>query len=279
MTLIASWLNLENKTHPTIWTAADSQISDGKDTLTLEGSKVLELPIRVRDLTTPIQEVYFKSSFGFAYAGSSFTAFNTYSTLSVILDNLGRSKVEGILPSHDSILSKCKDILKHYTIEKSRLAEVSIWGFCPVSKEPFIGVIKQNEFINDYDITIQHGSTTNLKWFLLGNSDAKKKFEELILKRLEQFENSFNSDYWRSPFYPLREIIESKRFGGVGGNIQLSMSTLYSFGHYSVIAPIDESKKSWTLKFRNFDVREDFGWYVGDCLISINGMAMDYPYS
>jgi len=58
MTLIVSWLNKEKNGIPSIWTVGDTKISNGDSTLTLYGSKILELPLRCKDLSG-YYDVYF----------------------------------------------------------------------------------------------------------------------------------------------------------------------------------------------------------------------------
>jgi hypothetical protein len=276
MTLVACWLNCEPNVSPSIWTAADTQISSGIDTLTLEGSKILELQIVCSEINTPNRKHYFRASLGFAYAGSSFTAFNTYSTLSVILSNLAGSAQSLDLPDHISITNKCRDVLKHYMTQESRAAELCIYGFCPVTHQPFISQIKKSATSNALDIEIQYGIKADLSCVILGDVKGKEKFHELLDIRLKEFETDKSLQYWRSPFYPLRDIIRSGAIPGVGGNIQLTVCSKGQFEYLSILDPVNVDANNWTLKFRNFDVLEDLGISVGKCFISLNGMFMDF---
>ncbi len=273
MTLVASWFNFEPKTEPSIWTAADTQISDGKDVLTLEGSKVFELPIVCKHLNSPYQPVYHRSSLGFAYAGSSITALNTYATLSSILCNLGSGRP--FLPDYQSIVNKAFDVLKLYTTtDQNRKAEISIWGFCPKTKQPFIAAIRPKEPFIDIVLSDEKA----LQYVLLGDADAKVEITKMIEEWLKTYNNPNNIKYWRTPIYPLREIIKTGMLQDkVGGNVQLAQLNQYQYYHLAV-SHLDKGTNRGTMKYRNIDLDEDLGGMVGDCSIAINGYMLDLDF-
>ncbi len=253
MTLVASWFNFETDTEPSIWTAADTQISNGKDVLTLEGSKVFELPVVCKNFNSSNQSNCHRSSLGFAYAGSSITALNTYATLSSVLCNLS-SFGRPYLPDYESIVNKALNVLKLYTTsEQNRKAEISIWGYCPQTKQPFIAVIKPEEpFV---DITLPNEKT--LQYVLLGDVDAKVKIVEMINEWLKKYNNPKSIKYWRAPIYPLREIINEGIFKDkVGGNVQLAQLNQYQYYHLAV-SHINKGTNQEIMKYRNIDLDED----------------------
>lgn len=275
MTLVASWFNFEPNTEPSIWTAADTQISDGNNILTLEGCKVFELPVVCKHLNSPNQPVYHRSSLGFAYAGSSITALNTYATLSSVLCNLGSGRPD--LPDYDSIVYKALDILKLYTtIEQNRKAEISIWGFCPKTKQPFIAVIGPKEpFV---DVILPNKNEKKLQYILLGDVDAKAKIVEMIDEWLKKHNNQTSVKYWRAPIYPLREIINKSIFPDkVGGNVQLAQLNQYQYHHLAVYHMNKETNQGM-MKYRNIDLDEDLGGWVGNCHVAINGYLLDLDF-
>ena len=68
MTLVAVWVNQESSSRLSVWGVADSMISNKQGTLTLEGAKVLDLPITCRNYSHSWGLPYFQGSLGFAYA-------------------------------------------------------------------------------------------------------------------------------------------------------------------------------------------------------------------
>jgi len=274
MTLIISWINKENDPYNTIWTIGDTKISneDNRDsTLTLNGSKVLELPLRCKNLTSTIQEVYFNTKLTFAYAGSSLTALNTYCTLYAIFTNLGGLREHNTLPDYQSISRKAAEILEKYFQEIGSPTAILIAGFCPKNKLPFQAKItlKMNT-----DIIKPHieylPSSNSINCLLLGNNTTE--IESLILEKINNSSND-KIDYWRIPKNILNEIIEKRTYPSIGGNIQLAINNPIGFNLYSICAPIKGEEPKATLKFRNFDIFEELGTNVGDCTIAINGMV------
>jgi hypothetical protein len=176
------------------------------------------------------------------------------------------------------MITKAKEVLQHYTIDATRRAQISLWGICPVHKQPFIGTIKWNVLSESYLIDIQFGDVEKLTWQTLGQSNAVERLEELINVRLQQLSNKASSDYWRIPYYPLRTIIDSKFFDGVGGNIQLAMVNAARFDHMWVLTPPKAGDTLWSAKYRNIDVFEIIGNRVGDCSFALSGMDMDFPH-
>jgi len=278
MTLLLTWLDMQPNTIPTIWTAADTQISSGHDTLTLEGSKILELNIVCKDTSTPIQPAYYNGSIGFSYAGSTMTAFNTYATLSTIMTNLGGSPIRKEVPDYMSLLMTAKNVLKLYTPDSSRLAEISLWGFCPANNTPFIGLISWNNGLNEYSINAKAGLASSLDWIILGDVSAKIKLDSMIRDRINKYTDKMSLEYWRSPYYPLREIIQTGEFRGVGGNIQLAQVNQFKFSHLFVLVPPNDGSTYWSAKYRNIDIYREIGGFVGRCFITISGMDMDFPH-
>lgn len=274
MTLVLTWLDMHPGSFPSIWTAADTQVSAGETILTLEGAKIMELNIVCRNLTDGSDEIYYRTSIGFSYAGSTLTAFNTYAMLSTIMSNLGGPD-RSYLPDYLSILQKAQDIVKLYTPGKDRIAEISIWGFCPVSRQPFIGAICWNTDSNCYEIKHHIGYTEKLEWVILGERHAKERADELIRQRISSFTDTSDYKYWRQPFFPLREIIQSRECAGVGGGIQLAIVNILKFRHTFVTTPPADGTTKWGMQYRKFEVLDELGINIGKAFISITGMHVD----
>jgi len=266
MTLVLSWFNRESETtQPTIWTVADTMISDGLGSaITLEGAKLLEVPIRCKDLSTPSQHIYYQSQIGFAYAGSSLRAFNCFSTLSVILTNLGGHTVRNQLPDAWSLLNIARHVLQFYHIQDA-VCEICLYGKCPKSGRLFIGTIKPKENVVplEFVASLLDDSMQSLEYVMLGAHKGEVK--EMLDSRLKEVKDIGGLKYWRAPVRLLNDIIIDKKFSDVGGNIQLNFVGTNHF-HMTSAAVGGE------MKFRNIDVFEDLPRMVGDCLIAINGM-------
>ena len=275
MTAIVSWISKENEGFSSIWVVGDTKIQNKNETLTLEGAKVLELPIKCKDISTINQEIYFSSTLGYAYAGSSLVALNVYCYLLTAFSNLGGID-KNKLPNHKDILLNVKDILKRYVSSVRSVSELMIFGFCPKERKPFIGTIKPliKEGEIDFVIDVKTEVSDKVEVVILG--DEKESLNKLIEKKLvESYRlNKKPIDYWRTPAKVLKEIIIENRFPSIGGNLQLAIANLYGFGIYSVVVPIKGYESKATLKFRNIDVFNDVRHSVGECIVSINGMSL-----
>jgi hypothetical protein len=279
MTLIVSWIDMTPKQLPTVWTASDTELTDEERTLSLESSKVLELRIVCKNLSTPDQVPYYQSSIGFSYAGSTITAFNTYAMLATVFSNLGHGADLNSRPDHLSLISKAKDVLTFYTIDDGRKAQISLWGICPLQNVPFIGSIKWDITKRAYVTDIHLGEVNKLIWHALGQPEAISHLDKLINDKLKTNFDKDKAAYWRIPYYPLRSIIDSHIFKGVGGNIQLAMVNETRFNHMWVLTPPKTGSNNWNALYRNVDVFEMIGNRVGDCTFALSGMDMDYPHT
>ena len=266
MTLVLSWFNRESETtQPMIWTVADTMISDGfGSAITLEGAKLLEVPIRCKDLSTPSQHIYYQSQIGFAYAGSSLRAFNCFSTLSVILTNLGGHTVRNQLPDAWSLLNIARHVLQFYHIQDA-VCEICLYGKCPKSGKLFIGTIKPKENVLplEFEVSLLDDSIESLEYVILGAH--KDEVKEILNQKLDETRVDGGLKYWRAPVRLLNDIIRKQSFSDVGGNIQLNFVGTHHFHMTS-------ASVGGEMKFRNIDIFQDLPRTVGDCLIAINGM-------
>jgi len=249
---------------------ADSMISDGAGKIyTLSGAKLLELPVVCKSLASPDQPVYFRSSIGFSFAGSSLIALNTYATLSTVLSNLGSSS--GALPDFGSILEKAKRILMIYASSVRRAAELCLYGICPKSKQPFIGkiipVISEDGII-DYRIEVHSGLVKKLKVISIGTEDGKVKLDEIIDGMVHEFGEAKTFGYWRIPAYAMEQILKDRSLKTIGGTAQLTILNYSRFDQYWLPNKIG----GYSHKFRTLDLDEDIGRTLGGCYVAINGM-------
>ena len=207
MTAIISWLNMEDWNNPSIWTIWDTMISKNGGALTLLWNKILELPIKCKDITTLPQEYYFSWTIWFAYAGSTLIGMNVYTFLVKILSNLGWFKSSNHLPDALSICKKAEEILKIYIESISDLAEIMIFGTCPKNNNPFICTIKarNSDTIIDYKFTFKDKFSSSLEVMHIWS-----EYEEIIkmIDAKSDKNKKVPIKYWRTPKEVIEEIIK-----------------------------------------------------------------------
>ncbi len=271
MTLVVSWIKYEMPiTIPAIWTVSDSKITSGNNTLTLEGSKVMELHIKCRTNSVYPRTIYYTGSLGFAYAGSSLIALNTYTMLESILSNLGGKETSNTLPDHISIAEKASKILKIYASSIQGSCEISIYGFCPKTQKPFIASIRPITTENgiDFDIEYIYASTEGLQFSLLG--DEKTVISKLIMEMAAEFKPT-DYKHWAVPMRTIQVLVEKSIYPSIGGGLQLGVAYPTEFRLMALIKFLED--KTVTAKFRNMDVFSDIGLDIGDCKFSIDIMS------
>lgn len=275
MTVIVSWINRESPDHPMIWTAGDTQISQGENvTLTYSGAKILELPVICSTLGVEprYSRTYFKTSFTYAFAGSSLTGLNVYAMLLPILSHL--ASADNQRPSYGDITEKVKIILLKYYEEILSPAELLIAGYCPQTDRPFIVKIAVGPGSGGPGVTVEEADVNHegLAVMVLGTETPK------VEKAIGDYWSKYKK--WRSPVLALAKIIDNKEIPGVGGNIQLMITQRPGASRlYSVCCRSKENPDAHTLAFRNLDLFDDIGLMVGPCLINISGMQLEYEFT
>lgn len=277
MTAILSWLIKDKDDNPFFMTVGDTKISqmDGLKTLTLEGAKILELVIKCKDLSTPQQFVYHNSSIGFAFAGSSLVALNTYTLLQSIFSNIGGLSKTNNLPDFPSLADIAKKALEFYFKSIRSNCEIILFGFCPKHNSPHIATI--SSFLEDGKIT----TTVNIK-----NEFAKEvsvvhigdKRDEILInieKRLRD-EVLFSTNYWRTPAMVLEELINQGKYDTIGGNLQIVTVHFDKFSMFSHLISKNGDARFGEMKFRNIDIFSEIGQEIGDCFNAISGLKLRF---
>ncbi|MDO3643848.1 hypothetical protein [Mucilaginibacter sp. L3T2-6] len=281
MTLVAIWYNSERSNDEQIWAAADTSISNVETTLqghefhttlTEFGSKVLELPVVCKLLPNITQEVYFRTSLGFAFAGSSLVGLNCYSTLASLLSSLGSPQKIKAIPDYKSILKKATEILSLYSASVRGLAETAIYGFCPQSNEPFIAKISATLVDDKYVYTAQeHLITENLSCCCLGSETGNKRLLELIDMETATTSKINRFKYWRIPAVALNSIVQSNLFPTIGGGLQFGVAGRGYYEYLHNVVRIDGEPRA---VHRNIDLSYEGIPTIGDCRIAINGLIL-----
>jgi hypothetical protein len=275
MTAILSWFNKEKGTEPYFMTIGDTKISNGETTLLLQGAKILELPILVRDMSSPSSELYFMSTISYSYAGSTLVGLNIYCVLQTIFSNIGGLKSNETLPDYISLSEKAASILRYFTVDRTKVVEIILSGFCPKSKVPFITVISPT-LLNgrfDYEITYKTNFLDKVDVVIIG--DKKDDILQMLKSDLLKQTPDESSEYWRTPVRVLNKIIEEMMFNTIGGGIQMTAVTMYHFKTYSIV--YGNKGEPATLKYRNMDIFDDIGLQIGECYVTIPGMQIDFP--
>jgi hypothetical protein len=273
MTAILSWFNKEKGTEPYFMTIGDTKISNSETTLLLQGAKILELPIKVRDMSSSSSQLYFISTISYSYAGSSLVGLNIYCILQTIFSNIGGLQSKETLPDYISLSEKAKSILKYFTIDSTKVVEIILSGFCPKSKVPFITIITPTlaDGLFDYEITYKTNFLDKVDVVIIG--DKKEDIHKMLQSDLSEQTPDDSSEYWRTPVRVLNKIIEEKMFNTIGGGIQMIAVTKYHFKTYSIV--YGNAGEVATLRYRNMDIFEDIGLQIGECYVTIPGMQID----
>ena len=233
MTIVVSWISKERE-FPTLWTVADSRLSKPSETeikpLLDCGSKLFSIRIVC---TKPdyyghhFDDIYYSTTLGMAFAGSSLLALNLYAFISYTLGTMGSTN--GSVPSMEEIAQHVntafKALLNNF-IEinmDSAPCEVSIFGFCPIKKQHQLFHIRHE----GKDKTIlfdEFNFIDNNSMHLMGSH--QDDILELILSKRKSILSSsgIGKKFWRSPLNTIEQIIEEQVYPDIGGKVQLGIS-------------------------------------------------------
>lgn len=276
MTAILSWFIEDKNSNLYIMTVGDTKITgnNGETTYTSEAAKIMELQIKCKDLGTPQQIVYYTTSIGFAYSGSSLVALNVYCFLQTLFSNLGGRKEDFNLPDFNSLVNRAKEIVQLYSESIMSECQVILSGFCPLKKIPFIGTIyPELDSAGKISYIYKLVSHSKDELTIVHIGDKKVEILEEINEKTKLTKKKSLS-YWRAPGIVLEEIIRKKMFSSIGGNLQIMTIHSNSISSYANVVRLNSHNKNSTLKFRNVDMLK-FGYNIGDCIIAINGIMLD----
>ena len=154
MTIIATWINKENITSPTLWTITDSRLSQPNRMPLLNCGATL-FSIRIICLkpgaTGFFTDIYFSTTIGMAFAGSSLMGLSLYAflshTLGKLIDPQGLStpSIEDISIHANAALKQL--LINHIETSMNPAApcEVSIFGSCSKFQEFHVFHITQRQ--------------------------------------------------------------------------------------------------------------------------------------
>ena len=183
-----------------------------------------------------------------------------------------------ILPNHKDILKKASDIASLYVSSIQNPVEICIWGFCPQEQIPFIGTVRTMGEEETVRLVVSHEycRTNELTFVLLGSHNDEVK--TLITDHMEANASKKTQLYWRSPIYVVRELITSKRYEDVSGNLQLCwISENFQITQAAVVVAIPGTNPTeYTHKYRNIDYFTEIGQRLGPCLINLPALEIDF---
>lgn len=281
MTIVISWINKENIACPQLWTVTDSLLSQQISTKTepLLNCAVKLFPIRVV-CAKPNQkgffsDIYFATTIGMAFAGSSLLAFNLYAFLSYTLGNLANRN--DTAPSIENFAEHAyvafQSLLHHYITvnSKSTPCEISIFGYCSRAREYQLFHIT-HKGINKKSHCKQVDLSSDDAIHLMG--DRTKEIKQSIIEHRSLSANKGSVGWLRHPKSVIENLINKKVFDTIGGEIQLGISEPMGFGLYSLCRPLIPGLPASTFKYQNID----FSLYrslmnVGDCIVNVKAMV------
>lgn len=274
MTCIIGWVNTEQKDKPAIWIAGDTKITNEKGTLTLEGGKIMEIPIRVKDISTTKQPIYYQSTLGFAFAGSSLVAFNIHNALKFFISNIGGLQSKNQLPYLEQIAKKAQNLLGFYTRSVRTMCELFLSGKCPVKNElELYKICLEKNTAGVFQPQCYKLETDKPHFYFLGDKQAEMESE--VIEMVEFLYKDRNPHHTRAPLYALRKVINEGKFETIGGGIQLGITYQIPYGQFELFSIWDKNKQGKPQHFHNnIDLVEEIGEYIGDCLIGIKGLEM-----
>lgn len=276
MTCIIAWKNNENN-KPSIWMVGDTKISNGSNTITNEGSKILDIDLKVKDISSVNQITYYKSTIGFAFAGSSLIAYNVLNASKYFLGNIGGLKSKEQLPCLQSVAEKVAKILIFYTKSIQSQSEIFITGKCPVKNELELYKIKlekdSNEIFNAVTNRLEMNKTS---FHFLGDKQSEMKTEVIKMSGYLSKKNSEKHTRERAPLYALQKVIKDKKFNSIGGNLQLGILYQMPLGTFSLISIYtDNLKREPTYYHNNIDLVGEIGNEIGVCKLGISALYIE----
>ncbi len=282
MTIIATWLNKEKPTSPTLWTLTDSRLSKTDRMPLLNcGAKLFSIRIICLKPDTAgfFTNIYFSTTIGMTFAGSSLMGLSLYAFLSHTLGNLTDPK--GLsMPSIEDISVHADAALKQLLINHVETSmnparcEVSIFGSCSKSQEFNVFHITQRQsnppiILETNKVDISDDIFTHL----MGDFKAE------ISKEIANYRSSLaekNICWWRSPKKIIQDAINENKYDTIGGGIQIGITfpNPVGFQAYSVIRPIKIGQPAATLLYQNIDLSIDPNLqHVGNCVVGVTGMV------
>lgn len=275
MTLVATWLNTEPPSGPSLWMAADSRIALRERTLIDAAVKVYEVPVVVRSPGPSgfFDKVTLATTIGIGCAGHTLVFQNVCQTLTSAFANL--SGLEGHYPSLADLAGFAASVttglvsqLAEFRADAHGVALV-LGGVDPRLQQPVAFSLTPTFTSDAYPVFERFVvSTCDLQAgaYFVGDhvSDAKKRLAELI----EESTHSIGRE--RAPLSVIREFILDTSKPSIGGSLELGYTTGERFQRVATVEPVVHGQPAAQMLLNGCRIDT---LHVGPCVVGITAMT------
>lgn len=263
MTCVINWMAKEpSDTHSRIWTVSDSKIVtlNNNDLMTNTGAKIFSLKydcteIKPGEILIPGMDTpYYSGTLGFAYAGTSLIALNTFAFLSnhmTQLRSIGQKKLD---------LSDVAEIVRYFLKRncteitscdyKLTKVEALLFGYCPY-REKYRRFYLKSGVNRDGIFAVEMEEIEEEVISILGSH------KEDIYSQIEEYrKNKSGIEHSRAPQKILREIISEQRYSDIGGKLQIGFSIGTNFFIAKLCEPIKIGEPRSTFYAQGVDMSD-----------------------
>ena len=227
MTLVMVW---KERDVQRFWLVSDSRLSSpgnvGERRLTDRGAKILEIPLILRspNIGRPGSQRVRSTTLGFAYAGSSLVALQSYTAILPLWSRLQVGPSE-LFPSIGQCAEHLAKFVEVYYRESGSQCECILTGYDEPSGMLDAWVIKTVVRQNCAIAITRQLSLTNpgaIEVLGTGGNDARNELSR-------RYQSSELENWRREPLDMIRETLSADCPGSVGGGVQLGALTASGF--------------------------------------------------
>ncbi|ADH87937.1 hypothetical protein Snov_0604 [Ancylobacter novellus DSM 506] len=250
MTCIAIWYEAFDKV---LWAVGDTRtINHLNGSLSEASAKIFPLTVKcfVPGTSGFFDNLRLSRTLGFAFAGNTFSALQTYSALNAALQHMiGLPDLP--LPSMADVAMLAQRLGTRYFVETLRPFEMAVFGCCPASNTLQVFHLEWDASRLMFDLR-SLPETTSASPLLLGSH--KPEIAEAIAELDAKAEHALR----RTPSRVLASIIREGRFPDVGGTLQIGTTRGREFGLMSYMQPSGNGPQC-AMVFLGLDVETDLG--------------------
>jgi hypothetical protein len=267
LTAVAVWFEPFDRV---VWAVADSRVTNPGPiggTITDAAAKLLPLALRCHQ---PGSDGFFSSltlqtSLGFAFAGSTLPALNTFAVASACLQNLisGRGAPP---PSIRDIAGLVQRIAERYSRETMSAFEAMVFGWCPLERGYCAFVVKPDPASSPLAVSISQQRLYEPDFVaLLGThqSEVRDEIRRMLLTMQGQ-------ELKRAPKLALQNLVANESLRGIGGTLLIGTSTPLGFELKSYVRPVVVGQPAAARYFLGIDIDQEIG-QVGHHIIGMTG--------
>jgi hypothetical protein len=267
LTVVAVWFEPFDRV---VWAVADSRVSRSGPIggiITEAGAKLLPLTLRCYQ---PGADGFFSSltlhtSLGFAFAGSTLPALNTYAVASACLQNLisGRGALP---PSMHDVAGLIQRLAERYTRETMSAFEAIVFGWCPLERDYRASVITPDNTSSPLVMSVNQQQLHEQDFVaLLGSHRGVVKDEiRRVLSTMQ------GQDLKRAPKRAIENLVENATLNDIGGTVQIGTATPAGFELKSYVRPLVVGQPQAARYFLGIDIDREIG-PVGHHMIGMTG--------